>query len=148
MISPDDIVSLLPDFLPRQRWYGAADLELENVTLASFDVLRSEWPVLAWLLADATFGDGSSALFQLPIGLRPLEQTERFLEGKGRSFLGDVDTALRFFPRIIAIREGSIVFDMPSDKVSRNTLDRLYAGNSKPKEAGSNGYAQSKCATA
>ena len=29
MISPDDIVSLLPDFLPRQRWYGAADLELD-----------------------------------------------------------------------------------------------------------------------
>jgi maltokinase len=92
MISPDDIVSLLPDFLPRQRWYGAADLELENVTLVSFDVLRPEWPVLAWLLADATFGDGSMATFQLPVGLRPLEQTERFLEGKGRSFLGDVDT--------------------------------------------------------
>jgi maltokinase len=92
MISPDDIVSLLPDFLPRQRWYGAADLELENVTLVSFDVLQPEWPVLAWLLADALFADGSTATFQLPIGLRPLEQTERFLEGKGRSFLGDVDT--------------------------------------------------------
>ena len=48
--------------------------------------------MLGWLLVDATFGDGSTATFQLPIGLRPLEQTERFLEGKGRSFLGDVDT--------------------------------------------------------
>ena len=92
MISPDDIVSLLPDFLPRQRWYGAADLELDTVTLAAFDVLRPDWPVLSWLLADATFGDGSTATFQVPVGLRPLEQTERFLEGKGRSFLGDIDT--------------------------------------------------------
>jgi maltokinase len=92
MISPDDIVSLLPDFLPRQRWYGAADLELESVELAAFEVLRPEWPVLAWLLVDATFDDASTARFQLPVGLRPLEQTERFLEGKGRSFLGDIDT--------------------------------------------------------
>src|SRR6476646_371440 len=92
MISPDRIVSLLPDFLRRQRWYGAADLELESVELAAFDLLRPDWPVLAWLLVDATFGDGSNAAFQVPVGLRPLEQTERFLEGKGRSFLGDLDT--------------------------------------------------------
>src|SRR2546421_8721312 len=92
MISPDDIVSLLPDFLPRQRWYGAADRELTIVAVNTFEVLRDEWPVLAWLLADAGFADGEVATFQIPIGLRPLEQTERFLEGKGRSFLGDVDT--------------------------------------------------------
>jgi len=92
MIGPEDVVSLLPDFLPRQRWYGAADLELISVEAKAFDLMRAEWPMLGWLLADATFGDGSIATFQLPIGLRPLEQTERFLEGKGRSFLGDIDT--------------------------------------------------------
>jgi len=31
-------------------------------------------------------------VYQVPVGLRPLEQTERFLEGKGRGFLGDIDT--------------------------------------------------------
>src|SRR5262245_33196552 len=92
MFSPDDIVSLLPDFLPRQRWYGAADLELDTVALAAFDMLRPDWPILSWLLVDGTFGDGSTATFQVPVGLRPLAQTERFLEGKGRSFLGDIDT--------------------------------------------------------
>jgi maltokinase len=92
MISPDDIVSLLPDFLPRQRWYGAADRELAVIAVNTFDVLRDEWPMLAWLLADVGFEDGDTATFQIPVGLRPLEQTERFLEGKGRSFLGDIDT--------------------------------------------------------
>jgi len=92
MTSPDEIVSLLPDYLPRQRWYGAADLELVSVDVAAFDMVRPEWPMLGWLLVDAAFGDGSTATFQLPVGLRPLEQTERFLEGKGRSFLGDIDT--------------------------------------------------------
>ncbi len=92
MIDANAIVSLLPDFLPRQRWYGAVDREVAGVEVDAFEVLREETPTLAWLLADVSFEDGSSATFQVPIGLRPLEQTERFLEGKGRSFLGDVDT--------------------------------------------------------
>ena len=51
-----------------------------------------ESPGLAWALADATFTDDTVARYQVPVGLRPLDQTERFLEGKGRSMLGDVDT--------------------------------------------------------
>ncbi|MGQ0617149.1 MAG: maltokinase N-terminal cap-like domain-containing protein [Acidimicrobiia bacterium] len=92
MITAALIERLLPDFLPRQRWYGAADLELEGVEVVDFEVLRPGWPFLAWALAVARFGDGSEARFQVPVGARPLEQTERFLEGKGRGFLGDVDT--------------------------------------------------------
>jgi len=92
VIDLDAITSLLPDFLPRQRWYGAADRELRRVEIAVHDELRDAWPKLVWLLVDAEFDDGSTATFQVPVGLRPLEQTERFLEGKGRSFLGDADT--------------------------------------------------------
>jgi phosphonate transport system ATP-binding protein len=51
--------------------------------------------------------------------------------------LHDVETALRFFPRIIALREGRIAFDMASAEVSRATLDALYSGNSGPKETAS-----------
>jgi maltokinase len=93
VIEPADLATLLPDFLVRQRWYGASDLDLEGVELASFEVWRDEWPALLWVLVDARFGDGSTARYQLPVGLRPLDQTERFLEGKGRSLLGDVDTS-------------------------------------------------------
>jgi maltokinase len=92
LVAPKDLLRLLPDFLPRQRWYGAADLELTGVDTADFEIVRNDWPVLAWALVDATFADESTARFQVPVGLRPLDQTERFLEGKGRSFLGDIDT--------------------------------------------------------
>ena len=48
--------------------------------------------------------------------------------------LHDVETALRFFPRIVALREGRIAFDMASSEVSRASLEALYAGSSGPKE--------------
>lgn len=38
-----------------------------------------------------------------------------------------VDLALAHFPRIIGLRDGQILFDCPSDQVSRDKLDALYA---------------------
>ena len=92
-IEQKELATLLPDFLVRQRWYGANDLELANVAIEEFDVWNDDWPVLVWMLVDAWFTDESLARFQVPVGLRPLDQTERFLEGKGRGFLGDIDTS-------------------------------------------------------
>jgi len=40
----------------------------------------------------------------------------------------DVDLALKYFPRIIAIREGRVVFDSPARSVDRRAIDALYAG--------------------
>jgi len=50
--------------------------------------------------------------------------------------LHDVETALRFFPRIVALREGRIAFDTTSTEINREALNALYSGNSKLKEAG------------
>ncbi|OFJ44877.1 phosphonate ABC transporter [Pseudomonas koreensis] len=38
-----------------------------------------------------------------------------------------VDLALAHFPRIIGLRDGQILFDCPSNQVSRDKLDALYA---------------------
>lgn len=38
-----------------------------------------------------------------------------------------VELALAHFPRIIGLRDGQILFDSPSEKVSREMLDALYA---------------------
>jgi phosphonate transport system ATP-binding protein len=43
--------------------------------------------------------------------------------------LHDVEMALRYFPRIIALREGRIAFDTTPEEVSRDALDGLYAAN-------------------
>ncbi|AMC33176.1 phosphonate ABC transporter ATP-binding protein [Janthinobacterium sp. B9-8] len=44
--------------------------------------------------------------------------------------LHSVDLALKFFPRIVGIRQGQIQFDLPSAEVSPTLLDTLYAGES------------------
>jgi len=49
--------------------------------------------------------------------------------------LHDVELALRYFPRIVALRDGRVVFDQAPAEVSRGALDALYAGNSEPEEA-------------
>ena len=43
--------------------------------------------------------------------------------------LHQVDMALAHFPRIIGLREGELVFDLPTRQVSSERLSRLYAQN-------------------
>ncbi len=43
--------------------------------------------------------------------------------------LHDVDLALRYFPRIIALRKARILFDKSPSEVSREDLESLYAGD-------------------
>lgn len=43
--------------------------------------------------------------------------------------LHDVELALRYFPRIIALRAGQVVFDLAPERVSRESLAALYTDN-------------------
>lgn len=45
--------------------------------------------------------------------------------------LHSVDLALAYFPRIIGIKDGVAVFDLPPDKISESMLEDLYAGHIK-----------------
>ena len=49
--------------------------------------------------------------------------------------LHDREMALRYFPRIVALREGGIAFDMTRDEVSREALEGLYVANTIPQES-------------
>ncbi|MGH9135666.1 MAG: maltokinase N-terminal cap-like domain-containing protein, partial [Acidimicrobiales bacterium] len=89
MISPDQLAVLLPDYLPRQRWFAGGGEVPEAVDIEDFEVLQHGTPALVWALARV---EGDDAAYQVLVGLRPLEHTERFLEGKGRAMLGDVDS--------------------------------------------------------
>ncbi len=52
-ITPDDLVRLAPDYLQRQRWYGAAGRTLVGVETVDFEVLHADNPsVLAYLRSD------------------------------------------------------------------------------------------------
>lgn len=83
----EQLASLLPDFLARQRWYAGHGAP-ERVEVIDREVLHDGTPALLWVLATVP---GDTAAYQVPVGLRPLDQIETWLEGKGRSLIGDVD---------------------------------------------------------
>ena len=43
-----------------------------------------------------------------------------------------VDLALRWFPRVVGVRDGSVVFDLPAVEVTPERLAALYAGEVEP----------------
>ncbi len=43
--------------------------------------------------------------------------------------LHSVDLALAYFPRVIGIKQGRTVFDLPPDKIGDDMLEELYSGN-------------------
>jgi phosphonate transport system ATP-binding protein len=85
------------------------------------------------ILADEPFASLDPALTESMASLlmRLVEKGKHTLVAT----LHDVDMALRYFPRIIALREGRVIFDTTTDQVSREAIDALYAGNSTPQES-------------
>ena len=41
--------------------------------------------------------------------------------------LHSVDIALKYFPRVVGLRGGEILFDLPTQEVTENLLTELYA---------------------
>ena len=85
------------------------------------------------ILADEPFASLDPALTESMASLlmRLVEKGKHTLV----TTLHDVEMALRHFPRIIALREGRVVFDTTADQVSRDAIDALYACNSTPQES-------------
>ncbi len=93
MIAASTLALLLPDYLLRQRWFGAGSAHVQDVHVVAHEVWRDEWPGLVWALADVHLDDGRTTRVQVMVGLRSVEQYEHFLDGKGRALLGDVATS-------------------------------------------------------
>ena len=79
------------------------------------------------ILADEPVSALDPALADRALGVLVAAHTEL-----GATFVASlhaVDLALRWFPRIVALREGAVVFDLPSAEVTPERLRSLYAGD-------------------
>jgi maltokinase len=94
------LAPLLAGFLPRQRWF-AADHAVGDVTITALEV-RHETPLLLWMLFDVGLipqdeqPEGAeqtehTATYQLMVAGRSVDADARFLEGKERFTLGELD---------------------------------------------------------
>ena len=86
MIEPATLVGPLREFLPRQRWYSGSEAP-QDVRLVWSEVHEDDWPGMVQLIIDA---DG--AMYQVVIGLRPLEHRPEFLGGRDDAVLADLET--------------------------------------------------------
>ena len=87
------------------------------------------------ILADEPFASLDPALTE-SIGSMLLSIAER----EGRTLvvtLHDVEMALRYFPRLIALQGGRLAFDAPSSEVGPEALEALYSGHSSSNEVAS-----------
>jgi maltokinase len=95
VIDPEILSELLVDHIPRQRWAGSGDREVDSVALQWSEHVSSD-PDLLWALADVRFSDGDVQSYQLFIGARPVDDQPDFLTGKERQIVGVVDSTLLY----------------------------------------------------
>jgi phosphonate transport system ATP-binding protein len=77
------------------------------------------------ILADEPVSAMDPVLSDLTIGV--LIEEAKIRNATLVASLHAVDIALRWFPRIIGIRDSQIMFDLPSSKVTEHILRELYA---------------------
>jgi maltokinase len=76
----------LQDWIVSQRWFGSKSREVSQIELAEVVTLRTDSPQLVLALVEARFGEGTHETYQVPLGLRPVDEawTERVIfEGDG-----------------------------------------------------------------
>src|SRR5690242_15656940 len=83
-MTPEHLIELLPTFLGKQRWFAGE--EPERVHVQDFELLRDEWPKLAWMLLEV-----QGHHYQLLAGGRPLGEHAGFLDGHEAAVLGEAD---------------------------------------------------------
>jgi len=112
---------------PKQIAY-ARSLALRNQTLLPWEVQQDRRSLSAWIEAQAQLKPVSAmdpALSELTVALLNDEARQRGVTLVAS--LHAVDLALRHFPRVVGIKEGTIAFDLPADQVSEAMLRELYA---------------------
>lgn len=80
----DSLPSHLGEHLARQRWSGAHDRGIAEVSLRWNEVVAEGDPLLLWMLAGVRFDDGDEQDYQLFVGARSLDDAPKFMQGKER----------------------------------------------------------------
>ena len=75
----------LQDWIVQQRWFGSKAREVASIEIVECIPLREETPQLALALVEARFGEGTHETYQVPLGLRPVDEgwNERVIGNAG-----------------------------------------------------------------
>jgi maltokinase len=62
------------EWIVRQRWFGSKSRDVAQIEISECVTLREETPQLALALVEARFGEGTHETYQVPLGLRPVDE--------------------------------------------------------------------------
>lgn len=156
------VTSVLAGRLPQLSLWGSLSslfyprqVDVADRCLSAFDLREKLWERVDRLsggerqrvgLARILASDASLLLVDEPLSaLDPTRSSQAIQtlcsEARERgatliATLHQVDVALRNFPRIIALREGKLAFDLPSSQVTQAQLQELYASHLHELESG------------
>src|SRR5918997_1770481 len=102
--------AVLQEWVVAQRWFGSKTREVAHIDIVESLELRSEPPRLVLALIEARFGAGTHETYQVPLGLRPVD------EG--------------WSERVILHADGWTVYDALADPAGgRELLHRMRSGS-------------------
>ena len=105
------------EWIVAQRWFGSKAREVAHIDVAECIPLREEAPQLALALVEARFGEGTHETYQVPLGLRPVD------EGWDERVIGEAD--------------GWTVYDALADPAAgRELLHRMRSGAERDRRGG------------
>src|SRR5688500_7105640 len=105
----------LQEWIVAQRWFGSKAREVSQIDIAEVVPLRTDAPLLVLALVEARFGEGTHETYQVPLGLRPVEED--------------------WTERVIGEADGWTVYDALADAAhGRELLHRIRQGDSVPVE--------------
>ena len=105
------------EWIVAQRWFGSKAREVAHIDVAECIPLREEVPQLALALVEARFGEGTHETYQVPLGLRPVD------EGWSDRVIGEAD--------------GWTIYDALADPAAgRELLHRMRSGGVETVEEG------------
>lgn len=92
MIVSEELPHLLAEFLPQQRWFGAKDRAINQVTVDHQITLKKDWPALIQVIASVESEGDVHDQYHVLLGLRPPGDIPPFLEGGAELVLGELET--------------------------------------------------------
>lgn len=135
------LVSLVRPANPEAAWQALSRFNLGDKLYARVDRLsggeRQRCGLARLLLSDAQALLVDEPLSALDPALSQLTLTTLQQEAAARNAalvcsLHQVELALAHFPRIVALKDGRIAFDLPRDQVTPAMIDELYRGEQPP----------------
>ena len=105
------------DWIVAQRWFGSKSRDVAAIEVAECVPLREDSPMLALVLLEARFGEGTHETYQVPLGQRP--------ESDG------------WDERVIAEAGGVTIYDALADPAcGRELLHRMRSGSEETEDEG------------